>query len=44
MPSADKLIEKMRNQPNGIRMSEADKFCEPTATDWTGRRALTVSI
>ena len=25
MPNVDKLIEKMRNQPNGIRMSEADK-------------------
>ena len=25
MPNTDKLIEKMRNQPNGIRMSEADK-------------------
>jgi predicted RNA binding protein YcfA (HicA-like mRNA interferase family) len=25
MPKADKIIEKMRNQPNGIRMSEADK-------------------
>ena len=25
MSNVDKLIEKMRNQPNGIRMSEADK-------------------
>ena len=25
MPNTDKLIEKMQNQPNGIRMSEADK-------------------
>ena len=25
MPNVDKLIEKMQNQPNGIRMSEADK-------------------
>ena len=25
MPKMEKLIEKMRNQPNGIRMSEADK-------------------
>jgi len=23
--SADKIIEKMKNQPNGIRMAEADK-------------------
>jgi predicted RNA binding protein YcfA (HicA-like mRNA interferase family) len=23
--NADKIIEKMKNQPNGIRMSEADK-------------------
>lgn len=25
MASVDKIIEKMMNQPNGIRMSEADK-------------------
>lgn len=25
MASVDKIIEKMQNQPNGIRMSEADK-------------------
>ena len=25
MPSVDKLIEKMQNQPNGIRPMEADK-------------------
>jgi predicted RNA binding protein YcfA (HicA-like mRNA interferase family) len=25
LANVDKLIEKMRNQPNGIRMSEADK-------------------
>ena len=25
MASVDKLVEKMRNQPNGIRMEEADK-------------------
>ena len=25
MASVDKLIEKMHNQPNGIRMAEADK-------------------
>lgn len=25
MASVDKIIEKMKNQPNGIRMSEADK-------------------
>jgi predicted RNA binding protein YcfA (HicA-like mRNA interferase family) len=25
MPKVDKIIEKMENQPNGIRMSEADK-------------------
>jgi predicted RNA binding protein YcfA (HicA-like mRNA interferase family) len=25
MPDIEKLIEKMRNQPNGIRMAEADK-------------------
>ena len=25
MPSVDKIIEKMNNQPNGISMSEADK-------------------
>ena len=25
MPKVDKIIEKMRNKPNGIRMSEADK-------------------
>lgn len=25
MPNVDKIIEKMKNQPNGIRMSEADK-------------------
>ncbi|GHU23037.1 hypothetical protein FACS1894172_00040 [Spirochaetia bacterium] len=24
MPNVDKLIKKMKNQPNGIRMSEAD--------------------
>jgi predicted RNA binding protein YcfA (HicA-like mRNA interferase family) len=25
MPTVDKIIEKMKNQPNGIRMSEADR-------------------
>lgn len=25
MANVDKIIEKMKNQPNGIRMSEADK-------------------
>jgi predicted RNA binding protein YcfA (HicA-like mRNA interferase family) len=25
MPDADKIIEKMKRQPNGISMSEADK-------------------
>lgn len=25
MASVEKIIEKMNNQPNGIRMSEADK-------------------
>lgn len=25
MAGLDKIIEKMKNQPNGIRMSEADK-------------------
>jgi len=25
MPTVEKIIEKMRNQPNGIRMAEADK-------------------
>ncbi|GHU88400.1 hypothetical protein FACS1894202_04420 [Clostridia bacterium] len=25
MPSVEKIIEKMRNQPNGIRFIEADK-------------------
>lgn len=25
MASVDKIIEKMKNQPNGIRMQEADK-------------------
>jgi predicted RNA binding protein YcfA (HicA-like mRNA interferase family) len=25
MPSVDKIIEKMKNQPNGVSMSEADK-------------------
>ena len=25
MASVDKIIEKMKNQPNGIRMPEADK-------------------
>jgi predicted RNA binding protein YcfA (HicA-like mRNA interferase family) len=25
MAGVDKIIEKMKNQPNGIRMSEADK-------------------
>jgi predicted RNA binding protein YcfA (HicA-like mRNA interferase family) len=25
MSKTEKLIEKMKNQPNGIRMSEADK-------------------
>lgn len=25
MASVDKIIEKMKTQPNGIRMSEADK-------------------
>jgi len=25
MSNVDKLVEHMRNQPNGIRMSEADK-------------------
>lgn len=28
MPSVEKLIEKMKQQPNGIRMSEADKVLE----------------
>ena len=25
MPSVDKIVEKMKNQPNGIRPAEADK-------------------
>lgn len=25
MPSVEKLIEKMKNQPNGVRAEEADK-------------------
>ena len=25
MPSVDKIIEKMKNQPHGIRMAEADR-------------------
>lgn len=25
MASVDKIIEKMKSQPNGIKMSEADK-------------------
>ena len=25
MPTVEKIIEKMNNQPNGIRMPEADK-------------------
>jgi len=25
MSSLDKIVEKMKNQPNGIRMAEADK-------------------
>jgi predicted RNA binding protein YcfA (HicA-like mRNA interferase family) len=25
MANVDKIIQKMKNQPNGIRMSEADK-------------------
>ena len=25
MPSVEKIIEKMKNQPNGIRLQEADK-------------------
>lgn len=25
MASVDEIIEKMKNQPNGVKMSEADK-------------------
>lgn len=30
MASVDKIVEKMKNQPNGIRMSEADKVLTAT--------------